>query len=145
MRTLYIDAGWTSIGYCVYDSGVRGDSGEFHYSQKDKIARLRSISLDLRKLIKAEFVEKIVCEDYKIFGRIGANGQNVLLMIGCLIEICNACDIRMDLVNFNHWKAIWKRLDKKPYFDEMRDHEKDASMMGYVLESPTVEACDDVF
>lgn len=143
MRTLYIDAGWTSIGYCVYDSGVRQDSGELHYSQKDKIARLKAISLDLRKLIKAEAIERVVCEDFKVFGCKGTRAQNVLLMIGSFIETCNSYDIRIELVNFNHWKAMWKKIDNKPYFDDMREHQKDAAMMGFTLEHSVVEVPDE--
>jgi len=134
MINLFIDAGWASIGYCVYDKGVRGDYGEFHYSQKDRIERLHSISKDLHKLIKASGAESVFCEDFKIHGRIGARGQNVLLMIGCLLEIVNGTSIKMSLVNFSHWKSLWKKIENKPCLLGIKEHAADAIMMGFALE-----------
>ena len=139
MRVLYTDAGWTSIGYCVYENGVRHDYGELHYSQKDKVERLRSISLDLRKIIKAEAVDKVVCEDFKIYGKFGTRAQNVMLMIGMFVEICNAYDIGIELVNFSHWKAMWKKIEDKPGLLGIKEHAADAIAMGFTLERPQFE------
>lgn len=134
MKSLYIDAGWTSIGYCVFDDGVRGNYSEFHFSQKDKVSRLSAIKKSLQKLIVTEDPDRIVCEDFVVHGAPGVRAQNVLCMIGLLVGLAEDLNVKISLCNFGHWKAQWKKIENKPNLDGMKDHEKDAIMMGYVHE-----------
>jgi len=133
MRVLFVDAGWSSIGYCVFENGIRQNYGEFHFSQKDKIARISAIKAKLENLIKTESVDSIVCEDFRVHSGIGVKAQNVLLMIGLLVGIAQSLGVKIDLVNFGHWKAKWKKIVSKPDMDGFREHEKDAIMMGVAL------------
>lgn len=134
MKSLYIDAGWTSIGYCVFDDGVRGNYGEFHFSQRDKISRLSAIKKSLTRLITTEAPDKIVCEDFVVHGAPGVRAQNVLCMIGLLVCVAEDLNVKISLCNFGHWKAQWKKIENKPNLDGMKEHEKDAIMMGHVHE-----------
>ncbi len=137
MNNLYIDAGWSHLGYAIYKKGIRDEYGEIHASQNDKQFRIKYITKKLEEIIKKHEIESVYCEDFIIFSKHSRSAQNVLLAIGAIIKTCIDMDIPVELVNYNKWRSIYKKMENKPKADDISEHARDAILMGAAIEGGT--------
>ena len=140
MTNLYIDPGFAALGWAVFENKKLKDFGQVRtYPRYGHVKRLERITLTIMDIVEKYDVDAIFYERYVVRGnRKSTLGANTLQAIGAIIGASIMLSsktfkpIKIKGISYSHWSAIAKR--NAITVPEMREHERDAVMMGVAIE-----------